>query len=122
MDLVKERLNTLGELKEAIKYFFEEPQYDVSLLPWKQMTQDETRGVLKQIKDVLKKASPDKFSKDNLMTVLEELYQGDKGRVLWPWRVALSGRQASPPPFEIAAILGKDAVIERLDKAIKNLS
>jgi hypothetical protein len=36
--------------------------------------------------------------------------------------VALSGRQASPPPFEIAAILGKDAVIERLDKAIKNLS
>jgi hypothetical protein len=36
-------------------------------------------------------------------------------------RVALSGRNKSPGPFEIAAILGKDAVLKRIKRAIEKL-
>ena len=42
-----------------------------------------------------------------------------RGNVLWPIRVALSGRRSSAGPFEIAAIIGKDESIRRIEKAIK---
>ena len=45
-----------------------------------------------------------------------------RGEVLWPLRVSLSGRKASPGPFEIAEILGKAETLLRLQKAIKLIS
>jgi glutamyl-tRNA synthetase len=44
------------------------------------------------------------------------------GEILWPLRVALSGREKSPSPFEIISILGKDESILRLKNAINLLS
>ncbi len=41
------------------------------------------------------------------------------GKIAQPVRVALTGRTASPGIFEIIAILGKDRVLQRLDKAIR---
>jgi hypothetical protein len=46
--------------------------------------------------------------------------KGDRGRLLWPFRVALTGKQASAGPFEIADILEKEETIRRLNNA-KNL-
>jgi glutamyl-tRNA synthetase len=40
------------------------------------------------------------------------------GKIAQPVRVALTGRTASPGIFEIIAILGKDRVLQRLDKAL----
>lgn len=40
------------------------------------------------------------------------------GKIAQPVRVALTGRTASPGIFEIIAILGKDRVLQRLEKAI----
>ena len=40
------------------------------------------------------------------------------GEVLWPFRAALSGRRASPGPFEIAAVIGRKETVKRLEKAI----
>jgi glutamyl/glutaminyl-tRNA synthetase len=44
------------------------------------------------------------------------------GNVLWPMRVALSGRAASPSPFELAWALGREETARRLDAAISVLS
>jgi len=41
------------------------------------------------------------------------------GKIAQPVRVALTGRTASPGIFEIIAILGKDRVVPRLQKAIR---
>ena len=51
------------------------------------------------------------------------IYAGKEGRgkVLWPLRVALSGEQKSPDPFEIMKVIGKDAVLRRIDNAIFTL-
>jgi glutamyl-tRNA synthetase len=43
------------------------------------------------------------------------------GDVLWPMRAALSGRSASPSPFELAWVFGKVETIERLNHAIDTL-
>jgi glutamyl/glutaminyl-tRNA synthetase len=36
--------------------------------------------------------------------------------------VALSGKKASPPPFEIIEIIGKERAIKRIEKAIQLVS
>lgn len=48
---------------------------------------------------------------------------GDRGWLLWPLRVALSGKKASAGPFEIAEVLGKEKTLQRIKQAkqkIKN--
>jgi len=41
---------------------------------------------------------------------------GDRGYLLWPLRVALTGKDASAGPFEIADILGKEKTIKRIKR------
>jgi glutamyl/glutaminyl-tRNA synthetase len=42
---------------------------------------------------------------------------GDRGELLWPLRVALTGKEASAGPFEIAEILGKEKTLQRIKEA-----
>jgi len=42
---------------------------------------------------------------------------GERGYLLWPLRVALTGKEASAGPFEIAEILGKEKSIKRIKGA-----
>ena len=51
--------------------------------------------------------------------ILEAEKIGDRGKLLWPLRVALSGKKASASPFEIGEVLGKEKSIERLKNALK---
>jgi len=46
-------------------------------------------------------------------------YASQQGRasVLWPMRVALSGKEKSPDPFTLAGLLGKERTLERIEKA-----
>jgi len=46
----------------------------------------------------------------------------DRGYLLWPLRVALTGKKGSPPPFEIAEILGKKRTLKRIEEAIDLIS
>ena len=44
-----------------------------------------------------------------------------KGNVLWPMRAALSGKEQSPDPFTLAAMVGKKAALQRLKQALNLL-
>ena len=50
-------------------------------------------------------------------------YATEQGRasVLWPMRVALSGKEKSPDPFTLAGLLGKDTTISRIENAAQIL-
>lgn len=52
--------------------------------------------------------------KSALWPLAEEL---GKGEVLWPLRVALSGRKQSPDPFTLAYILGREETLARISTA-----
>jgi glutamyl-tRNA synthetase len=43
------------------------------------------------------------------------------GDTLWPLRVALSGEEKSPGPFELIAMYGKSRTISRIEDALKAL-
>ncbi|NNL75346.1 MAG: glutamate--tRNA ligase, partial [Desulfobacterales bacterium] len=62
------------------------------------------------------------YTQENLENVFREMMEqtGLKlGKIAQPVRVALTGKTASPGIFEIIAILGKERVVPRLNKAIR---
>jgi len=122
--LERERISTLAEIGDNTKFFFELPAYEKGLLKWKQMTDEEIKKSLSDSKKIISEIPDGKFDLETLKNELlkqAKLYK-DRGVLLWPLRVALSGQKNSPPPFEIAEILGKNKSLERIEKAINLLS
>lgn len=117
--LEQPRLKKLSELQERTHFFFQQPEYDASLLRWKSMSDEDVASSLERSKQILEALLDADFSVDSLSKhFLSEIGAGDKGELLWPLRVALSGMKASPGPFEIVAILGKEESSDRIETAI----
>lgn len=118
--LQQPRLKKFSDAPDEVEYFFREPEYTIGLLRWKDMTDEEIQGSLERSRVILVDIPDGNFSGENLETrFLADIGVGDKGALLWPLRVALTGRKASPGPFEIMAVLGKEKSIERVDKALE---
>lgn len=126
MALEKERLVTLKDAPDHIAFMLADTlQYEKELLVWKKSTAEDARQKLSEISEKLAEFSTEQWQK----TILEEriiAWIKEKGYgvgdVLWPTRVALSGKQNSPGPFEIMTVLGKEKSLQRLADAITRLS
>ncbi len=118
ISLEKERIKKLSEIGEITNFFFEdELKYDSELLIWKKMSLKEVGKNLKILEEVLLKTEDfDQKSLEQTIAPLREKY--GTGELLWPLRVALSGQKASPGPFEIMEILGKEKTLQRIKEAI----
>jgi glutamyl-tRNA synthetase len=101
-------------------YFFHEPKIDHHMLIWKTLKEDpeglsKTKEYLKQVHSFLEALPQDRWNYDGIKAALMEYAdQQGKGNVLWPLRVALTGREKSPDPFEVASIIGKDQTLSRI--------
>ena len=118
--IYQERLKVLSEISELTDFFFKKKlEYDKELLKWKNMSDKEVVDNLDKLEEVLSKISEKEFNRQNLEKILmpEAESRGDRGKLLWPFRVALTGKKASAGPFEIAEILGKEKVIKRIKEA-----
>ncbi len=123
--LVKERLVRLGDLPELTQFVFVDPvDYDAKILVWKKSTPEKTKEILTELASYLETIPETDWSAQNLTVKVGEWIQEknySNGDVLWPMRVALSGKEHSPGPFEIAVVIGKKRVLERLMTGIKKL-
>lgn len=125
--LEQERLKRLSEIAERTGYFFREPTFNYELLSWKKSTLADAKEKLQAVASLLAEQEIDVLgNKEKLEALLlafikENSY--DTGSVLWPLRVALTGQQASPGPFEVGSVLavglGKDALLKRIHQAIQ---
>ncbi|MBI4101470.1 MAG: glutamate--tRNA ligase [Candidatus Nealsonbacteria bacterium] len=123
ISLHQERLKKLSEITELAGFFFKDDlEYDRELLKWKDMSEKEIAESLEKTAKLLRAMKED-WQKENLENLLlpEAEKTGDRGRLLWPLRVALSGKKASAGPFEIAATLGKEKTLERIEKALAKI-
>lgn len=115
----QERLTTLVEVGENNQFFFvDQPAYDTVLLHWKENTPEMTLAELTRAAELLGNVSDTKWKRETLAEVLLAAAGDKKGDFLWPLRVALSGKQKSPSPMDIAWVLGKEETLERLRFAI----
>ncbi|MDP3057751.1 MAG: glutamate--tRNA ligase [bacterium] len=119
--LEQERMKKLSDIAETTKYFFVDiPEYDAALLKWKKSTLEKTKENLTEIKKILENLPEEKFNKTDLEITLKPLMEKlGVGDTLWPLRVALSGAKFSPSPFEIAEVLGKEKVLERIKAGVE---
>lgn len=123
--IILERISTIGELKNYVEagefdYFFEAPEPVKEILIWKKDT-DFTipKNNLQKVSEFLNNLSDSDFIEISLKEKLMPLAEtSGKGSVLWPLRVALSGKEKSPDPFTLLYILGKEESLKRIQKAI----
>ncbi|MEK9154972.1 MAG: glutamate--tRNA ligase [Patescibacteria group bacterium] len=119
----KERMKKLTDFKEGADFFFELSDYEPKLLIWKDMTPSAVTDNLRLVMIELEKIPEIDFNRENLEAALMFLAEAvGKGELFWPLRVGVSGKQFSPPPFEIMEAIGKEETLKRIDRAIKNLS
>ncbi|MBI3442211.1 MAG: glutamate--tRNA ligase [Candidatus Sungbacteria bacterium] len=113
------RLKKLSDIGERTGYFYRQPEYERELLRWKNTSDAEILNSLRRSEDILAKLDSSSSKEAIEKAFLDEIGERDKGPLLWPLRVALSGKKASPGPFEIMAILGIDESRNRINAAQK---
>jgi glutamyl-tRNA synthetase len=118
--IVKERLATLDDVVDMAGFFFKdqvEPQLDDLIA--KGLTAFESAHAARLARSIL--AELDVITPDTAEPPLRELVDelGVKpGQLFGILRAAVTGQKVSPPLFESMEIIGKQAVLERLDRAI----
>lgn len=123
--LLQPRCEVLGDIPEQLDFIDELPDYSTDLYVSKKMktNEDSSLEILRQILPVME--AMDDFSDEAVHTAMFDLIAklGVKnGYLLWPLRIALSGKQFTPGGgVEIAAILGKEESLKRLKKGIEKL-
>ena len=107
-----------------LDYYINLPTYQKEHLIWKESDEEETKRHLKWAKSILEDSIEEKFNSiEEIKSVLfDYATKNGRGQVLWPIRMALSGKEKSPDPFTLIYILGKEESINRLQKAIEKLS
>ena len=96
---------------------------------WRKSNLEQTRSNISELIIALQNFSDADFStKESFESKIKEFISSkslDNGSVLWPLRVALSGLEFSPSPFEIVETLnfayGKFEILQRLEMALKAL-
>lgn len=125
--VVFERVHNKVDIKQAAEageydFAFSTPGYETTLLQWKN---DETVQSclprLEQARVLLETADFSEIEtiKKALWSYAEEV---GRGELLWPLRIALSGKERSPDPFTIAFILGQEETLSRIVTACGKIS
>jgi len=109
-----ERTKTLKEMAERSRYFYEDVTLDddlrakikAEIIPALKQLRDELSGLAEWQKAPIH-AAIEKIAKDNELKM---------GKVAQPVRIAVTGGTISPPIDITMELIGKDRVIERLDR------
>lgn len=121
--LAQERAKLLSEVPELTRYFFSDVlSYDAKLLTGS-MTVEATRQALLVAKERLEKlpAFDAQALEDMLRPLAEEL--GLKtGQLFSALRTAVSGETATPPLFQMMAVLGRERCLRRIQEAVEKLA
>lgn len=126
--IIGERMSTFKDITtmadaQELDYYFTAPEYSKEKLLWKEENDyAKTKARLRQVISILENIEESLFTAEKIKEALWD-YATKEGRgfVLWPMRVALSGKDKSPDPFILAEILGKDETKQRLLRAIEKL-
>ncbi len=123
--VLQARTETLADIPEQVDFVDALPEYDLELYVSKKMktTKESSLAMLREILPVLEGLAD--FSMQSVHDALFELIarlEVKNGAVLWPLRVAVSGKQFTPGGgIEICAILGKEDAIDRVKTGIRLL-
>ncbi len=115
VSIIAERISKWGDIKEMLNrgeldYFFKTPAYAKSLL--------KNTAHIEKIIEILQPLKENDFTAAGIKSkIWDYATEHGRGEVLWPMRVALSGREKSADPFSVAEVLGREETLKRLRHA-----
>ena len=124
-DVLQTRTELFTDIPEQVDFVDALPDYDLSLYVHKKMKTNEENSLtaLKEVLPVLE--ALEDWTVEGIHTALFELIErlGVKnGLILWPVRVAVSGKQFTPGGgIELCRIIGKEDTLARIKTGIKKL-
>ena len=120
--MVKTRIEVFPEIENMVDFFEAVPEYDTAIYAHKKMKTSASSSleVLKELLPILEEQED--YSNDGLYTRLLK-YVEEKGckngYVLWPIRIAVSGKQMTPcGATELMEVIGKEETLKRVRAAI----
>jgi len=119
IDAVKERCILLGDFYHQSAYFFEAPKaYDENAVKpkWNETKNEFFKTLLVMLNNG--DVSIDAHLLEEQFKALMEEKSLKAGDVMLPFRIMLVGGKFGPHVFDIAALLGKDETISRIEKAL----
>lgn len=141
---LRERITHFGELltmeeADELSMFFITPTYDAAMLLCDEKQRKGKDISLKGLSPILEHVrsivSGIEAESNNTSIPIDGIDAGHIKEALWPYaeeqgrgivlhafRVVLSGKERSPDPFSLSAILGKEEVLRRIDNALRNLN
>ena len=116
----------MNQIPEQTDFLATMPEYDIALYENKKMkTNPEIAAKALQLVLPILESITD-WTNENLFNTLKEAaaaHEMKNGQILYPVRIALSGKETTPGgATELAHILGKNETLQRITEAIKKLS
>jgi glutamyl-tRNA synthetase len=120
--LVQERLPVLGAIGELVGFLFvDRLKLDPAVLVPTRWDAATTREALGAARETIAAVRPVVFEADELEPPLRRLAEArgwKAGDLFMAIRVAVTGRTATPPLFDMLVALGRERVLDRLDAAV----
>ncbi len=124
--VLQPRIETFGDIANQVDFLQELPAYDPVLFCNKKMKTDEVIAQKSLQLALTALAEVTDWNNDALFAVLKSLAEAQglkNGQVLYPVRIALSGKETTPGgATELAVVLGKDETINRIKQALAKLA
>ena len=118
ISLIKERAVFTADLWEQGHFFFERPEaYDQKAV--KKAFKEDTPSILLTVCEILNQQTT--FGGETISKEIKDWLSSKEmgfGKVMMPLRLSLVGAMQGPDVFEIAAVLGKQETISRIQNAI----
>lgn len=124
-NMLQKRTEILKDIPSSIDFFVKVDAIDPELYFHKKMKSDEetAKKFLPIIKNVLYDLQT--WDHDTIYESLSQTasqYETKNGTIMWPLRVALTGKPVTPGgAVEVAEILGKDETLIRINSAVRQL-
>ena len=121
IDLYRKRARTLREMAEQMAFYFASDgaiEYEADAAK-KHLKGDGLGDGLREMREALASTEPfDIAATEQAVRAVAERRGIGAGKLIHPLRLALTGRGASPPVFDVAVVLGRDRTLRRLDRLI----
>ncbi|MDO8511755.1 MAG: glutamate--tRNA ligase [bacterium] len=125
IQIERERITLLKEVPGLVLDTISNPVLDSEKIAWKKDDKNIAKDALEFLLDKMGQLSAETWSDFEMLqsSIMKIVDKSEKGRatMLWPMRYALSGKEKSAGPQELAWLLGKDETIKRMREAVVQL-
>ncbi|MEA2479243.1 MAG: nondiscriminating glutamyl-tRNA synthetase [Thermoleophilaceae bacterium] len=115
--ITQEKMQTLADFDTLSGWLYEERPFDEKA--WRKTMKDGAAERLEAAREALANVEP--WTQDGVEEALNavvERLDAKPGKVFQPIRVAITGTTVSPGIYESVALLGRDATLTRIDRAL----